>query len=257
MKNDNLMYEELLRYLTVVSRDNGAEFTVADRRDVLMQLLSGSDYELVSQTPLSLVYARKDAELEHGSVLISSHIDSVYENCFVEDSDEYWKGTFDNSATNAALVMLMLTKRLPANVIVAFTGDEELDSRGAMEVTEFIVDKGVPVGSIVVLDVTNGGWESEVAFSIENDALFDILTGYNLIAVARNSGVPFAVRPDAEPDEAADYLKFLGERQYPLPIFTLCLPVGGDMHSEEGTLMRKSSVVPFCDYLVKVVSEVL
>lgn len=29
------------------------------------------------------------------------------------------------------------------------------------------------------------------------------------------------------------------------------------MHSEEGTLMRKSSVVPFCDYLVKVVSEVL
>ena len=57
MKNDNLMYEELLRYLTVVSRDNGAEFTVADRRDVLMQLLSGSDYELVSQTPLSLVYA--------------------------------------------------------------------------------------------------------------------------------------------------------------------------------------------------------
>ena len=53
------MYEELLRYLTVVSRDNGVEFTVADRRDVLMQLLSGSDYELVSQTPLSLVYARK------------------------------------------------------------------------------------------------------------------------------------------------------------------------------------------------------
>ena len=142
-------------------------------------------------------------------------------------------------------------------MIVAFTGDEELDSRGALEVTEFIVDKGVPVGSIVVLDVTNGGWESEVAFSIENDALFDILTGYNLIAAARNSGVPFAVRPDAEPDEAADYLKFLGERQYPLPIFTLCLPVGGDMHSEEGTLMRKSSVVPFCDYLVKVVSEVL
>ena len=57
------MYEELLRYLTVVSRDNGVEFTVADRRDVLMQLLAGSDYEPVSQTPLARGYARKDAEL--------------------------------------------------------------------------------------------------------------------------------------------------------------------------------------------------
>ena len=49
--------------------------------------------------------------------LVSSHVDCVYKNCFAKDEDELcWKGTFDNSATNAAVIDLMLRGELDESV---------------------------------------------------------------------------------------------------------------------------------------------
>lgn len=66
-------------------------------------------------------------------------------------------GTFDNSITNASIVYLMLSRALPRNVIVAFTGDEEETSRGALDVSRFIEDHNLDVLNIFVLDVTEEG----------------------------------------------------------------------------------------------------
>ncbi|MFQ9022476.1 MAG: hypothetical protein ACLR6J_16980 [Parabacteroides merdae] len=49
-----------------------------------------------------------------------------------------WKGTFDNSATNAAVIDLMLRGELDESVLVAFTGDEEKDSAGAIEIMQML-----------------------------------------------------------------------------------------------------------------------
>lgn len=87
---------------------------------------------------------------------------------FAKDEDELcWKGTFDNSATNAAVIDLMLRGELDESVLVAFTGDEEKDSAGAIEIMQMLGRMECLVGKALVLDVTNEGWEDEAAFSIE------------------------------------------------------------------------------------------
>ncbi|MCD8268565.1 MAG: hypothetical protein LUD46_09020 [Parabacteroides sp.] len=127
------LYPDFLRRLTVDSKDDGKRFTVTTRIEEIETLLRESNYHLVHKGDLLLIYARQ-TDPTQWKVLISSHIDCVYQNCFMEDTGDYWKGTFDNSATNAALVNLMLHDKLNESVIIAFTGDEEINSCGAIEV---------------------------------------------------------------------------------------------------------------------------
>ncbi|MBQ1184734.1 MAG: hypothetical protein IIX55_03400, partial [Muribaculaceae bacterium] len=48
---------------------------------------------------------------------------------------------------------------------------------------------------------------------------------------------------EALPDESWIY------DEYKLPCLTLCHPVGGDMHSDEGALARLSAFPVYCDAL--------
>ena len=47
-------FAELLRMMTVDSKDDGKEFTVRDRLSVIGQLLAGSNYRQVVSEPLAL-----------------------------------------------------------------------------------------------------------------------------------------------------------------------------------------------------------
>ena len=77
----------LLRSVTVDCKDNGREFTVADRIAVIGRLLEGTSYTLIAREPLALLFAKRLPQECEKIVLISSHIDCVYSSCFCDDAD--------------------------------------------------------------------------------------------------------------------------------------------------------------------------
>lgn len=247
-----MRFAELLNKLTVDSKDNGIQFQEKKRLETIKSLLETSDYQLLEEGDLSLVYVKSGADIQQCKSLISSHIDCVYTHCFVEEADEkQWKGTFDNSATNAALVELMLKGVLSDSVMIAFTGDEEIHTHGAQEVMRFLAKNECRLEYALVLDVTNEGWSDEAMFTVENDRGFDIITGYQIIALLQQSEYPCNFLHDAEPDETWEYGKGMPEVLAPIPCLSLCLPVEGNMHSDEGVHLRKASIEPYQQVLAQ------
>lgn len=245
-----MAYTDLLRQLTVNCKDNGRAFIVDERIRTIRSLLADSSYQLWREGGLSFVYAKPGFFSSEYKVLISTHIDCVYQHCFVEDTDEaYLKGTFDNSATNAAVIDLMLRDELDDSVMIAFTGDEEINSQGAVEVMHFLQQSEHRIDRAIVLDVTNEGWADEAVFSVENDRGFDILSGYQIVNALQASQLPCVFLHDAEPDETWEYGKGIPGTYPGIPCFSLCMPVDGDMHSDAGVYLRPSSIEGYLDIL--------
>ena len=240
---NSLQLFEILSAVTVDCKDDGKEFVVSDRIAVIERLLQGSAYKLVAREPLALLFAKRVPQEGEKMLLVSSHIDCVYDNCFCADEGDCLRGTFDNSFTNAALLWNMLHDRLPDNVVVAFTGNEEGDSQGAVQTVVALGRMGCEVASALVLDVTNEGWESGASFTLENDLGIDILTGYNIISALEKYDGRFAFKHNALPDESWDYA------DYGIPSLTLCVPVGGELHGDAGVMLRKESALEYCNVL--------
>ena len=234
---------DILQSVTVDCKDNGECFTVTDRVAVIERMLQKSDYRLIARQPLVLLYAKRQPREGDRVMLISSHIDCVYGSCFCNDEGDCIRGTFDNSFTNAALLWNMLQDRLPDNVVVAFTGNEEKDSQGAVQTVVALGQMGCEVATALVLDVTNEGWERGALFTLENDLGIDILTGYSIISSLEQYGGRFAFKHNALPDESWDYA------DYGIPSLSLCVLVGGELHGDAGVLLRKESATEYCNVL--------
>ena len=239
----NQDFFDILRTVTVDCKDNGECFTVTDRVAVIERVLENTEYKLISRQPLALLYAKRQVREGDRVLLISSHIDCLHVDCFCSDDGDSLRGTFDNSFTNAALLWNMLHDKLPDNVVVAFTGNEESDSHGAVQTVVALGQMGCEVAAALVLDVTNEGWESGALFTLENDLGIDILTGYNIISSLEQYGGRFAFKHNALPDESWDYA------DYGIPSLTLCVPVDGDLHSDAGVMLRKESALEYCNVL--------
>lgn len=227
---------ELLKAVTVDCKDNGTAFTVADRVAVIERLLEDSEYRLVVREPLSLLYAKRELSAGDRVVLVSSHIDCLYTSCFCVDAGDCLRGTFDNSFGNAAILWQMFEGSLPDDVVVAFTGDEERDSQGAVQTVLALGRMGCSIKFALTLDVTNTGWEKDAHFALENDLGIDILTAHRLLGTVESLGVEYAFEHNAEPDESWDY------NDYGIPSLSLCVPVSGNLHSDAGVLLRKNSI---------------
>ena len=234
---------DILQTVTVDCKDNGECFTVTDRVAAVERIIERTNYKLISRQPLALLYAKRPVCEGDRVLLISSHIDCVYSRCFSADEGDCLRGTFDNSFTNAALLWNMLHDRLPDNVVVAFTGNEESDSQGAVQTVVALGQMGCEVAAALVLDVTNEGWESGALFTLENDLGIDILTGYNIISSLEEYDGRFAFKHNALPDESWDYA------DYGIPSLTLCVPVGGELHGDAGVMLRKESALEYCNVL--------
>ena len=239
----NQDFFDILRTVTVDCKDNGECFTVTDRVAVIERMLENTEYKLISRQPLALLYAKRQVREGDRVLLISSHIDCLHVDCFCSDDGDSLRGTFDNSFTNAALLWNMLHDKLPDNVVVAFTGNEESDSQGAVQTVVALGQMGCEVAAALVLDVTNEGWESGALFTLENDLGIDILTGYNIISSLEQYGGRFAFKHNALPDESWDYA------DYGIPSLTLCVPVDGDLHGDAGVMLRKESALEYCNVL--------
>lgn len=243
-------FVELLESLTVDCKDDGTVFTVTDRLDVIGRLLEGTSYRLVAAEPLARIYARRDLHSGDRVVLVSSHIDCVYGRCFCADEGECLRGTFDNSFGNASVLWAMMNGRLPENVVVAFTGDEERDSKGAVQTVLALGRMQCCIKFALVLEVTNVGWASGAHFALENDLGIDLPTAHSIVESVRSLGFGYAFEHNAEPDESWDY------NDYGIPSLTLSLPVCGNMHSNDGVLLRKATVETYCSAL-SVILDVL
>lgn len=242
MNNKDSLFR-LLESVTVDSKDNGSVFTLTNRCNVIESLLEGSSYKLIARQPLALLYSKSEPGCGDRVVLLSSHIDCVYPSLFCKDIGEGMHGTFDNSFGNAAALWSMLNDTLPGNTVVAFTGDEEVESRGALQAVELLEERGVVVSATVVLDVTNSGWNSQSLFAVENDFGFDMLTAYEIVSALEPYSGRFSYMHNALPDETFLYT------QKGYPSLSLCLPVGGDIHSSSGVLLRKESALEYCRVL--------
>ena len=241
--HSNQDFFDILRTVTVDCKDNGECFTVTDRVAVIERVLENTEYKLISRQPLALLYAKRQVREGDRVLLISSHIDCLHVDCFCSDDGNSLRGTFDNSFTNAVLLWNMLHDKLPDNVVVAFTGNEESDSQGAVQTVVALGQMGCEVAAALVLDVTNEGWESGALFTLENDLGIDILTGYNIISSLEQYGGRFAFKHNALPDESWDYA------DYGIPSLTLCVPVDGDLHGDAGVMLRKESALEYCNVL--------
>lgn len=235
----------LLKAVTVDCKDSGKEFLVTDKITAIECLLKETPYNLIAREPLALLFARRMPQEGEKVLLISSHIDCVYNSCFCSENGEFFHGTFDNSFGNAAVLWCMINGMLPENAVVAFTGDEEKESAGAVQALLALGRMGCTISSVIVQDVTNEGWESDALFTIENDSGFDILQAYNIVSSLEPYSGKFAFRHNAEPDESWDYA------EYGIPSLTLCAPVGGNLHGDEGVLLRRESVAVYCKVLAR------
>ena len=165
---------DVLNAVCVINKDNGRKFMKTERIDAITSLLWNSKYRRVNPDGLFILYAAKPlSELAGDEVtIVSSHIDCEEDitRCFSrQEPNGMLKGTYDNAITNAAITYLMMTNALPDNTLVAFTGDEEINSGGAEDLISFLRKRGIKVRHIFVLDVTDMGWDEGADFTVEND----------------------------------------------------------------------------------------
>ena len=238
----------LLRKVTCDCKDDGHSFQVLDRIDVIKDYLGDSAYHLLAEEDLFLLYGKKPLSEGDSVVLISSHIDCVFSQCFCRENPPYYQGTFDTSFTNAAVLYAMKQGCFPDNVVIAFTGDEEKDSAGAVAVNVYLTKLACTIKFALVLDVTLAGWDNHCLLAIENDLGIDLLTAHRLVECMKPYQGIYEFLHFAEPDETWDYA------DYGIPCLTLSAPVSGNIHGDEGVLLRKETIPVYGEVLLLLAS---
>ena len=261
-----LNLSSLIHDLTIPCADNGHEFIRTDRISRIAELLTASSYLLLDQLPLAFVWKHRDFNPDLPVVLVSSHIDSLYTryHCCLENG--LFLGTFDNSITNAAIIDRMLGNHLPPQVLVAFTGDEEENSRGADQVMEILKSAPKPLHPemVVVLDITEEAYKSH-PFTFEN--LFRQKAPSPLVCLrfAEKKDLAAYLRAtldtddlfiikNGEPDESWQY------DEHDVNCCALCLPiltVTGDMHDDSGVYAKEQSVFKYTETLSRFLSKIV
>jgi len=248
----------LVHGLTLPSRDNQQEFTETQRLETLQRLLATTPYQLRFEAPLAKVYALPTFEADKPFVLVSAHIDSVYESYHSHEQDGLLTGTYDNSLCNAIITTLMSEGVLPSQVLVAFTGDEETrEGTGVHQTIKALYEQDAfqHLNFVLVLDLTEEQY-GQSPYNLENlfveqetypprtlqfrntDSLADFLRS----AVPE----PFCCTVEGEPDESWDY------DEYDLNCASLCLPcrpIGNDMHDDAGVAVPTASVLAYANAL--------
>ncbi len=272
---------QVLRAMQVPCTSTLARNSVWDRTDRLEKILGLAGGYCSKAGDVSLLFSRVPFEelknFQH-IILLSSHADTVPRKQFLSvfERSGLLTGTFDNTATNAALVVLMQENILPDNVVYAFTGDEETGRcAGAVEAIYTLASLGCdlkPHGKVhpFALDMTYEGYGASVAGKQVSFTLEGVGPGdEQVVSVAEelaSEGNPYLCVPCryfpegvslshrakhiAMFDEGAAYRELVGRG------CSLCLPCGnGDMHSGKGVDMQASVYVSYVGMLASIVSR--
>lgn len=241
-------FTNLLSEITVDCKDNGVRFKKKKRIKAIETWLADTEYTLLYEGDLTLIYGKKPMN-EDTRIVISSHIDCLYSGLFCEElSEALWKGTFDNSLTNAAVIENMRNNLFADDVVIAFTGDEEDGQQGALETIEEVKEAGATPKLVIVTEVTEEGWEEDANFTIENDLNIDMQQAHRIINLLEPYNYQFIHQ--AEPDESWTY----GKADF--ACLTLSVPVLGEMHGKEGVIARKVDLPIYCEVLAVLANKV-
>lgn len=244
-----------LEKINVSCKDKGIEFLELEKVHLIKNDLAQTDFELIYEGDLTLIFSNRSLETlkKERTVLVSSHIDTVYKKFFLKQTEDEIIGTLDNSVTNTILMTQALKPDQEGNFIFAFTGNEEKDARGADETMAFLSRNGIEPMFVVSLDTTDTGFEKH-AFTIEN---YFVKRGENAVFPKKKDlktflekafegqKVKFIHDDDAAPDESWQY------DEHNQNCFSFCIPVKGIadcedwMHSSKGVVLKKSA---FSDY---------
>ncbi len=237
----------LERVASTVNHDDGIEFTDTQRLDFIGKCLAGTPYQL-QRIGLCHLYSREPLEELKASgrkiMVISSHVDThkgITEPFSERISHNKLRGTYDNSITNAAVLSLMMERRLPANVLVAFTGNEEYGMRGAADLGAFLRKEGIDA-KIIVNDVTSRGYRGKNAFTIENSNHSGAWT-LDVMKVLMESDYPWKWKDNYLDDETAEYAGLGFE------CLSFCIPTKGEMHDNSGLKTRVMTFYYYIDAL--------
>jgi hypothetical protein len=241
--------------LTVPSADDGYKFIRTDRLDLILDILKGSEYECYGDMPLAKVYRHQNFQVKAPNILVSCHIDSLYNENFASLKDAELQGTFDNSACNGVLVEAMIHSLLPEQVLISFTGDEEHGSKGAVQTIKFLQKEGAfdSLEMVIVLDITEEGYRrchhTIENYFVEKGNVQSILQ-FRKKQHLKKYLTTFVDSPvtikNGDADEAWQY------DEYDLNCFSLCLPcrlLGGDMHDDIGVAIRHKSLEKYSNSL--------
>jgi hypothetical protein len=257
----------LIHHLTVPCADNGKKFTQTEHINRTESLLASTRYSSLGRKSLAQLWQHPDFDSALPFLLVSSHIDSLYHHYHSRCEDGMLHGTYDNSITNAAILSLILDDHLPPQVLVAFTGDEEENSRGADQVMKILrksTHAPLRPECVVVLDITEEGFASH-AFTVENvfhsegppaGARLRFTAIRQLTQRLRTLLAPtdLCIIEEGEPDESWQY------DEHNLNCFAFCLPcqtLTGDMHDDEGVRIKESSASQYTDTLARLLREII
>lgn len=238
---------DILKKINIPSSDNGKKFLCTNRRDKIIEILTKSKWKKVVDDDFLLIYNNKFDESYKDIILISCHIDSVFNKRdyfpIITNSGKI-KGLLDNSASIVVLLKAMLENKLPPNVFVTFTGNEEKKLRGASKTIDCFQKKlkyrWKRLSLVIVLDVSNKNWGNDVSienlFIEENPLDASTLKFQNvdsfieyITKILKKKNISFGVLKEdkAEEDESNKYKKF------DLNVFSLCLPVHIDCREND------------------------
>lgn len=239
---------QVLGRIALRCKDDGRAFTDDSRLRAMAECLAGSRWSVLSDGRLAKIWRHADFDPRKPVVVVSSHVDMVAERCYAECDGEIWRGSFDNLVTNAVVLALMQRDELDPQVLVSFTGDEEEDGGGANETADTLLNGlKLDVRFVIATDVTEEGYASGKAVTLENvlpeDEEEQDRTVAALLPAFRTVDANPLVIVEGEPDEAWDY------DEWDLPCCSVCLPCAGEMHSEEGVVVRADSMDPYAAVL--------
>ncbi len=246
---------EILTKVNIKCEDDRHGFKDSKKTDTVDRLLRESQYRKISDGRLTKIYSQlKISELQDRNLLVvSSHIDTVYDNFYFRDGSDVVTGTLDNSITNAVLIDIIRKNRLPEEVIVAFTGNEEKESLGVDETVSFLHACKANVEFAVSLDVTNRGYRNH-GYTIEN---YFVRKGDRRIFSSKRQFLKYIIgllekkkvksihHVGADPDDTWQF------DEHNMNCFTFCLPCRGIafhndwMHDDIGFVVRKSAIIEF------------
>jgi hypothetical protein len=186
-------------------------------------------------------------------VVVSSHVDTVYKNFYLKEGKDVIIGTLDNSITNAVLIELILKHRLPQNLVVAFTGNEEKDSLGVDETVTYLRSIRSSVNIAISLDITARGYRNH-GYTLEN---YFIRKGEGrsfrskkqfmryLVQILEKKKVKTIHHVAADPDDTWQF------DEHDLNCFSFCLPSrsiavhNNWMHDDIGVVVKRSAIREF------------
>ena len=231
---------EILKKTTVNCLSSSTKFTNTERIEAIAELLKEGPYKLIHDGKLAKIYSKKDCDKK--IKIISTHIDCVkYKEFFARKiENDMYEGIFDNAMTNAIIVKAMRDDVLGSNVLVAFTGDEERNSRGVDEVVKFVKDEGYEVKLTIAADTTFENFMPE-SLTLENFSpntveFESIVEKYANIVRTICTNVKVVNSDDADPDEFCQY------DEHDFRAFTLCIPTYNkevEMLSEDSLKVHK------------------